>query len=484
MEESKKPIHTLILDSGPILKNDPGVSSLLGQAEVLMTVPSVITEIRDIQARSRLETTLLPFLTQREPRPESLQVIAEFARKTGDYEVLSRTDLQVLALAYDVECERNEGDWRLRKVPGQKRVNGACPMNNNGLSQEGEESLLVMNEEVLEGQREQSLDGAENAQHVSTAAGEVVDQESTQPDPSPDTLTDTMETLHLSNSQTIEEEEVLNEPDTTQHPKESPADSPEVEITNISPSEPDMEEEHPVDPAEAELSDDEKEGWITPSNLRRHQKRDLDPTSSRKHASSTSSTPSQPTMQAAVLTSDFAIQNVLLQMNLNLISSSFHQIRHLKTYILRCHACFTKTKEMTRQFCSSCGKPTLTRVSCSTNSKGEFKLHLKRNMQWNTRGEKFSIPKPVAGKANGKLNGGGGGKNGWGQGLILAEDQKEYQRSLVMMGRKNGKKMGEGLWDDDYLPGILSGDRTPRNGNGGGRVKVGAGRDVNSRRRR
>ncbi|RMJ22060.1 rna-binding protein, partial [Aspergillus sp. HF37] len=115
-----KPVHTIVLDAGPILKNTPPLSTLLAQSETLLTTPSVIGEIRDPDARARVETLYLPFVTQRSPAPASVAVLAEFARKTGDRAVLSKTDIEVLALAYEVECERNGGDWRLRSVPGQR----------------------------------------------------------------------------------------------------------------------------------------------------------------------------------------------------------------------------------------------------------------------------------------------------------------------------------------------------------------------------
>ena len=134
---------------------------------------------------------------------------------------------------------------------------------------------------------------------------------------------------------------------------------------------------------------------------------------------------------------------------------------------------------MSKQFCPRCGQPALTRVACSTTANGEFKLHLSKNFQWNRRGDRYSIPKPVGGSANGKVNvgggGKGGGKGGWGQDLILAEDQKEYVRYV---GEEKRKKTRD-LMDEDYLPGILTGDR----GRAGGRPKVGAGRNVNSRKR-
>lgn len=130
------------------------------------------------------------------------------------------------------------------------------------------------------------------------------------------------------------------------------------------------------------------------------------------------------------------------------------------------------------QFCPNCGQATLTRVSCSTDSSGKFEIYLKRNFQHNKRGNVYSIPKPVHGSANGRqptTGGKGGGKGGWGRDLILAEDQKEYTRKVESDRRQRYRD----LMDEDYLPGILSGDRS----GGHGRIKVGAGRNVNSKKR-
>lgn len=130
-------------------------------------------------------------------------------------------------------------------------------------------------------------------------------------------------------------------------------------------------------------------------------------------------------------------------------------------------------KDTSKQFCPRCGKPSLTRVSCSTDQNGQFKLHLKQKMQWNTRGDRYSVPKPVAGASNGRIK--GGGKGGWGNDLILAEDQKEYVRAMTEQKRVKQKD----YMDEDYLPGILTGNRM----GGNGRIKVGAGKTVNSKKR-
>lgn len=436
---TSKPIHTIILDTGPILKNDPAISSLLAKSEQLFTISPVISEIKDANARSRVETTLLPFLTIKDPGIQSIKTVTEFARKTGDLGVLSKADISILALAYELECEKNGGDWRLRRVPGQKGINGPVPKKAD----------TSLNEEVPVGQTEipapdASVEREEASveQHMITEAGSP----STAPTPErtnqEDQISDSLHSLHILDPQPgLSNDQTLEKPPTTKVNDTAAVSDPESSGS---------------------------EGWITPSNLKRQQAKEAD--------SSSVALTENKIMQVATITTDFAMQNVLLQMGLNLLSPSIQQVRHIKTYILRCHACFEKTKDMTKQFCPRCGKPTLTRVSCSTNAKGEFQIHLKKNMQWSHRGDRYSIPKPVPGAANGKPGQGkGGGKGGWGQELILAEDQKEYVRAMSGQARKKEKN----LMDEDYLPSILTGDR----GRAGGRPKVGAGRNVNSKKR-
>lgn len=132
---------------------------------------------------------------------------------------------------------------------------------------------------------------------------------------------------------------------------------------------------------------------------------------------------------------------------------------------------------MDRQFCPKCGQPTLTRVSCHTDAGGNVKLHLKKNFQYNKRGNVYSIPKPTHGTANGKLTSAqGGGRNHWGADLILAEDQKEYTRKAAEDRRARQRD----LMDEDYLPNLISGERS----GGHGRIRVGAGRNVNAKKRK
>lgn len=439
-----KPIHSLVLDTGPLIKNEIAISTLLAQAEVLYTIPAVISEIRDEATRSRLQTSLLPFLTLRSPRPESVKFVSDFARKTGDLQVLSRPDLHLIALTYELECERNHGDWRLRKEPGQKTVNGKPPAKEGG-----EDAVEAAVEEV-----------GEDAGPATTGEPDTAEGDGADPPDNPEEANAEIEEVE-SQVRDLALEDLL------------------VGDASASPAEDDSNPGQAEADAGAEEAEDDSDsdGWITPSNIKKHQERDgLAP------KTPSSSSPPQKTLQACLLTTDLAMQNVSLRMNLNCAaagggpgSSSVRRITHLRTWVLRCHGCFTVTRQPGKQFCGSCGQPTLTRVSCSTGTDGTVKLHLRRGFQYNTRGNVYSIPKPVHGSSSGKTAVTGGGKGGWGKELILAEDQKEYTKKMDEDRRTKVRD----LMDDDYLPNLLSGHRS----GGSGRTRVGAGRNVNSRRR-
>ena len=493
-------LHTILLDAGPLLTNDPSISTLVAKSEKIFTTSAVLSELKDKDVRARVQATVLPFLTIRNPSPASIKLVSDFARRTGDLIVLSKADISIIALAYELECERNHGDWRLRRVPGQRSMNGKPP---SSLKPETVANASDSFDVEAASEIPAKLHNNHEPPYPKTLETELIDvAEEAESEPVQGKLPDGPESTEKAeggNAQLLLQEEVMGQsgdlvtetanlkvtdstPDMIDTRKatitdaaaepakqivESDSTSPILQEMSTPP--PDLESSGSsriVEAADGSSSD--SDGWITPSNLKKHQMKD-------QNASATPVS-EEKVMQVSTITSDFAMQNVLLQMNLNLLSPSLLRIKHLKTYILRCHACFQTTKQMDKQFCPRCGKPTLTRVSCSTNAQGEFKLHLKKNMQWNTRGDRYSIPKPVSGMSNGKFaNGKGGGKGGWGQELILAEDQKEYVRAMQAEGRRKERN----LMDEDYLPSILTGDR----GKAGGRPRIGAGRNVNSRKR-
>ena len=444
---SEKPVRSIVLDAGPILQNNPPVSTLLSKSENIFTSPSIIAEIKDVNARTHFETTLRPFITVKTPSPLSIKFVSDLARKTGDLTVLSRADVEILALTYELEHAEKDiedqiiDDSKDAIIASSTSQLISAPNTERGLAEASESTpaapwapprVLSSETKLKQPNSLENHGPVERGNNAPAASEEPMDE-----------LQGSLKSMSIE----FQEEDTV------------PNDTPHSEVSS--------ETLRSMSQPEDEDSED-SDGWITPKNIKRVQ------AAENEKASSTSSV--KTLMRTAIITTDFAMQNVILQIGLNLLSPNLNRISNIRTYILRCHACFQTVKDTSKQFCPRCGKPTLTRVSCSTNGKGEFRIHLKKNMQWNHRGDRYSIPKPVPGQSNGKVGRGkGGGKGGWGQELILAEDQKEYQRAVGT----NGRFKGIDLMDEEYLPGILTGNR----GRPGGRPKVGAGRNVNSKKR-
>jgi len=98
------------------------------------------------------------------------------------------------------------------------------------------------------------------------------------------------------------------------------------------------------------------------------------------------------------LTTDFAMQNVLIQMGLNVLSVDGMLIKHVKTYVLRCYGCMKITKDTSLKFCPHCGNQTLKRLTTSVDENGCIKYFLAKNYTIRKRGKKYSLPKPQGGK--------------------------------------------------------------------------------------
>jgi rRNA maturation endonuclease Nob1 len=95
------------------------------------------------------------------------------------------------------------------------------------------------------------------------------------------------------------------------------------------------------------------------------------------------------------MTTDYAMQNVMLQMGLQVVSLDGNIIKQVKQWVLRCAGCYQIHYDMARLFCSHCGLNMLQRISASIDSKtGQLRLHLKKNYTPSRRGQVYSLPAP------------------------------------------------------------------------------------------
>jgi len=132
--------------------------------------------------------------------------------------------------------------------------------------------------------------------------------------------------------------------------------------------------------------DDEEAGWITPSNVQKAKKQINSELMEERH------------VKVACMTTDFAMQNVLKQMNLNVAALDGRLIKQLRTFILRCYTCFGTTSIMTKLFCPKCGNKTLKRVAVSLDEDGKQQIHINGRRPLTSRGKKFSLPRIQGGK--------------------------------------------------------------------------------------
>ena len=111
-------IETLILDAGALIMQ----VTLAGLAAEYYIPPQVVEELKHASGRNYLDSLRLRpdfNLHVVQPSSASMVIVSDFARKTGDIAVLSRQDLEVIALTYEREVARH-GTKRIRTEVGGK----------------------------------------------------------------------------------------------------------------------------------------------------------------------------------------------------------------------------------------------------------------------------------------------------------------------------------------------------------------------------
>lgn len=314
-------IKHLVVDSGAFIKNVP----LQEYAENIYTVDGAIKEIRDKDTRQRLQ--FLPYtLRVKEPTPDAYKHVLEFSKKTGDFATLSATDLQIIALTYQLEKE-NLGTVHLKAEPSIK-VTGKPSVTDNQLSG------FYFPKQVKNGaEHDSSNDLSSDEEHETKERSTVSNQE-----------------VCDSNKELKNEGYIENETD-------------------------------------EKSSDTDDEGWITSKNIEDIQKK-----------MGTLTFDENLNVCVACITTDFAVQNVLLQIGLNVTSVEGMLIKNARVFILRCYACYKTTSNMSKQFCPNCGNKTLKRVSVTYNEEGSQNIHINFRKPINIRGTRYSLPLPKGGK--------------------------------------------------------------------------------------
>lgn len=142
---------------------------------------------------------------------------------------------------------------------------------------------------------------------------------------------------------------------------------------------------------ESAKKEEDDGGWITPENIgivrakRGQEEDDL----------------KVETVDVGCFTTDFAMQSVLIQMGLKLLSVEGMVIKKIRQFVLKCHSCFKVCKDMERKFCPTCGNSTLLRHSASTDDQGNTVYTQAQRLT--NRGTIFSIPLAKGGRNSGDI---------------------------------------------------------------------------------
>jgi len=132
---------------------------------------------------------------------------------------------------------------------------------------------------------------------------------------------------------------------------------------------------------------DDDEGWITNDNVK-------ELTSALEGEIKEDITDS---IQVACITTDFAVQNVLKQMLMNVISIDGMVIKKIRRWTLRCYACYKICKDITKIFCPHCGYHSLRKISYTIDEEGNIYYHIP-NYRPSLRGTKYPLPAPKTGR--------------------------------------------------------------------------------------
>lgn len=331
----------IVLDSGAIISSNKFPGYLLNENIEFVTTQNVIQEIKSSKAKNVLNS--LPFpIKLKTVWIESLKSVKEFAESTGDYSFLSNVDMEILALAYQLEKATN-GDKFIKKLPEKLNF------------------------------------------------GKVFFKAQITPYPT------------LNKEKKTNSDETLN-----------------LDNLNLG------------DDSWGHFEEDDDEGWISKDNIQQHKVTDsglqsewvqtkksvekkskievidnldlnLNESNQAEEYNQTNRTIldsfEEHNSNIGCITTDFAMQNVLIHMGLNLISVDGYRIKTIRRYVLRCTACSVIVPDTSRVFCPNCGNhSTLKKVECVIDEEGKATFYYNPNYKFNLKGVRYQIPKPKGGR--------------------------------------------------------------------------------------
>ena len=379
-------------------------------ANEAVTIPEVLAEVRDRQARHTVAT--LPFeLKVQDPDADSIAAVRRFAKLTGDIGALSEPDVRCIALAYMLERDAH-GTAHLRTSPApvvlsKHKHNKASKMAGWDFvpNQDDWAELDEMNAEA---------EAAAEAVAKRMAAVSVSDEPRNEP--------------NLPKSARIAAEvaaEVAAERGAGSIPDAATSERGDVDAddgwernvsrtTRVKHAKREQRRREAEEEARRLAEEEarrlaEEEAMRLAENAER--RRELDaaadesaaffksapgavPEGEEGDGSDDDIVPFETTISS--VTADYAMQNVILQMNMKLLTPDGMRITNLRRWVLRCHACQEVTRNTERVFCPKCGNASLNKVEHTVTADGVEQFGVRRKHV--LKGTRFTLPMPKGGR--------------------------------------------------------------------------------------
>ncbi|KAL3635518.1 hypothetical protein CASFOL_020065 [Castilleja foliolosa] len=479
--KSSKGIAVAVVDANAIIQ---GGEKLFHSADRFVSVAEVITEIRDPASRHSLN--LLPFTVDTlEPSPDALKKVISFAKATGDLQTLSDVDLKLIALTYTLEAQIH-GTQHLRDTPppihtvNVKRLpekdlpgwgsnvpnleewealeqafdNGTSNQDskilplqnlnldtNDGSTHDGSESQTGNLEDFDDGftkpkkyypkKKEVKIDEKKMVASGIDASQGQIDENADDWRPAVGRST---HRRFLRRKARRELSEALSGQDTASNVEDESVDD-DAQCPEL------LEDEGYEERTNAIIAQD---GTVEDCvEVIDQEMGNLEITSETNESAADMSSEQSWTLRSlsessvACITTDYAMQNVLLQIGLRLLAPGGMQIRELHRWVLKCHACYKVTTESGRIFCPSCGNGgTLRKVAVTVSENGI--ILAARRPRISLRGTKFSLPAPQ------------GGRDAVTKNPILREDQLPQKFLYPKTKKKNNQDDNLIIADDIF----------------------------------
>jgi len=381
----------------------------------IYTSNNVLVEIRDKHARDKFAALGFDIKTY-SADDKSYKFVEDFSKKTGDFASLSFTDKELIAIAYYLATQRGNED-KLRKQPPEL-TQWIPTENKEGFSDEE-------SDEEEEEEKEEDDDGfvtvapkkgVKNNHHNFHEKKQAPLQEAV---------------VEAKQAEELGKEGIVLEKITEKGTTETAAAAQEADDDSS--------------------DEDDGQGWINPDNI------------TKTLFKGTKKEDRIQEVGVTIMTADYAMQNVIIQIGLPLLSTEGYVIRQTRRFVLECYSCEKICKDPTKQFCPSCGNPTLKKLSVRANEDGTMTFYRNPRRRINNRGKIYSIPLSEGGRKNNDL--------------LLREDEFLMRGRLQQLERQEkdkDRKFKQRL--KDYENGLTFDDINLQHKYAGNKIQIGYGK--------